>query len=205
MIERIQVGVYGILPENLQKEGIKAIAKAITINYPRTTFTDLEEAYSREIDRKPFQNLTRDEFLAPLKAYLKSKQVVLSKREEMTREARENERKEQDRQLFISESLQIFEESKQKGEWLGTPAQASAVLTLHKQQGDTSVTGILRIEQKEEIYAHYKSKRDAARLMDEKQMKENVHDTLFVMMDVYPKFMLANDLMKKYFEVNKLF
>ena len=120
--------LYGVTPENLPVELFQLTLKFIIDNFKGITINDVDLAFqSAEIEKREYVSLTRDELLKPIKIYWNQKELVKSEYNkilEVENEKIEVLKKEAE---FKKESLKVYIDSLEKGEFLMDEFQSNSI------------------------------------------------------------------------------
>lgn len=78
MVNSVEM-LFGMVAKNLHEDFFHVVYDQILSDYPECTVEDLENAFRyQEIEKKPGQSLTRDEFMKPIKRYFNRKSIVIT-------------------------------------------------------------------------------------------------------------------------------
>lgn len=119
---------FGAKIENLNENlWINTYNRLITV-YPEITLEEIEESYKSQDIIKPFGSLTVFELIQPILDYQKLKNSAFKQLKKANEEQEEQERFKKEEEKHRQESIKVYKESLEKGEWLGTPMHAHTLV-----------------------------------------------------------------------------
>ena len=119
---------FGLDFENQNPNMTAAIYEALIAQQENLTIDDLRCCFNfAEVEKKPFSKITVDEFMAPVKDYVKKKSLArICAQEEHIAYVKEIAQAEAAHQFFLGAKALYFESLK-AGEWKGDMFQARAI------------------------------------------------------------------------------
>lgn len=118
---------YGLKIENVEEETILLFQNTLFAKYPNMTFEQWNLIHVESvIEKKQGVSITVDELMQPVSSYYAKIQFVLSKKESILREQKEQAEIEERKQAHKEESIRLYIECVNgDGVWKGTPFHAN--------------------------------------------------------------------------------
>jgi hypothetical protein len=120
--------IFGIVPENIERNLILATFHAICERYFGITIKDIALAFKTHIQRDKVFTLTRDIFIEPIEEFWHKKMIVKREVEIEMRQIHLHELSLREKESAYIEARQIYLDSRGCGEYQGTLFQASMIM-----------------------------------------------------------------------------